>query len=358
MRSKIEWGIVILVSAAVIVAVSLTSFSPTDGALHALLSSISIGLAILFAVIFGITLLLPLLFPFHLDKTIKGAISIWTVFYMLLFIVAILFPWGTLFFPNEINIRVSIVLAVICLLLLIPYLESVVKKVKSDYIFEILSRQAITALENSTGHVPEAIVSIDNIIRKAVSDHDYETFRKGVKAIASIPLAFRNRMDKDSRDVKALSKTVFDKFIKIKIRFMDRSDLLDVFNWAELWALEELKGARHEQEIGSVINRGKENFQVEKMMSKFDKEALGQEVFNVAKLWVRGTHYLKCLLKKQKGMDRGSIVCVLDKLKEEKEKDPDILKTSHDIAASKIADHFPEYLNVFRQFKRLADAYI
>lgn len=113
MRTLIEWGIVIVCSLAAIVAVSLASLSPADGALPTLLSSISIGLAVLFAVIFGITLLVPLLFPFHLDKTIKGTISKWTILYMLLFIIAIILPWGALFFSNGISIRVSVVLAVL-----------------------------------------------------------------------------------------------------------------------------------------------------------------------------------------------------------------------------------------------------
>jgi hypothetical protein len=358
MRTLIEWGIVIVCSLAAIVAVSLAPLSPADGALPTLLSSISIGLAVLFAVIFGITLLVPLLFPFHLDKTIKGTISNWTILYMLLFIIAIILPWGALFSPNGISIRVSVVLAVVSLVLLIPYFESVVKKVKSDYIFEILCKGAITALEKDPQHSPEAIVSMDNIIMKAFNDHDFETFRKGVKAIAGIPLEFKNRMDIDSKEITVLSKTVFDHFVKIKIRFMDRTDLLDVFNWAELWAQEALHGARHEQEIGSVIKRGMEDFQIEKMMSKFDKDALGQEVFTGAKDWITGTHYLKCLLEKRDGIDRGIIVGVLDELKEENGIDPDIVKTSHDTAASKVADYFPEYLNVFRQFKRLADAYM
>jgi hypothetical protein len=352
MRSIIEWGIVIVGGVAAAVAALFFPPTPTDGVLFTLFTAISLSLAFVFAVTFGITLLVPLLFPFHLDKSIKGSIPEWTVFYMVLFVVAIVVPWGTAFFPREIIIRVSIVLGVVCLLLLIPYFESVVRRVKSDYIFEALGRQAVAMLQKDNKNIPDAVVSIDNIIRKAFGDHDFETFRKGVKAIAGIPLDFKNRLDVDSKDVKAISKTVFDKFVKVKVRYMDRNDLLDVFNWAELWALEALHNARHEQEISGIIKRGKTNFDIEMLMRVFDKQALGHKQYTVAKLWVTGSYYLKWLREKKEDLAGGVIEAVLLKLKEE---DPDILKISYDIGASEIADHFPEYLDVYRQFKNWAD---
>jgi hypothetical protein len=150
-----------------------------------LLSTISQSLAAVFALVFTIALVVAQLSSRYSHRIFGRFFNSWVIGYMLLFIVTILLPLWLLPAPSPKSIKLSLTLAAISLILVIPYLLSFKERLSPDMMLRDLGHRASAKLQG-TYETPDEVVAIGNIVTSAFSMKDYETFAEGVKTLGRI----------------------------------------------------------------------------------------------------------------------------------------------------------------------------
>jgi hypothetical protein len=197
-----------------------------ENSINYILSSISQGLAALFALIFTISLVAAQMSVKYSARMIKGFFSWYITLYMILYFLGIIFPLIGMKIGEEWIVNVSIGLAGTCVILLIPYYFDLRNRLDPEKFLEKLSKKAIEKLENKN-EIPEEIKTMENIIIAAFSEKDYDTSKIGIKGMGDILLYSSNK--------RIHSEAIFD---SILIRFEmilnniieDRYTFRDVIN--------------------------------------------------------------------------------------------------------------------------------
>lgn len=190
-----------------------------------LLSSISQGLAAAFALVFTITLVAVQMVSKYTSRALEQFFSWITVGLMMLFIIAIVFPWkimqSTTF--SCLEVKISIYLGMLCLVLLIPYLYWIKNKLKPETMFDIFAKRtekvfglnkiSLEEFIESETELPETVIGIDNMMLSAYMDKDYNTFEKGLNELAKLGLEME--ISKKKKQKENLSKIARDIYTRI-----------------------------------------------------------------------------------------------------------------------------------------------
>jgi len=166
-----------------------------DASIPYLLSAIAQSLAAVLALIFTISLIVAQLSSRYSYRIIPGFFDKRTIGHIVLFVVAILFPLLLLAIdkPGSELVKVSFILAAVCLLLLVPYFLHFRQKLKPEHIISELKDEVVRRLESKPDEEPESITAIDNIVMSAFVLKDYDTFNNGTETIANLTLTAYGR---------------------------------------------------------------------------------------------------------------------------------------------------------------------
>jgi hypothetical protein len=185
-----NWIIILLIVFCWIIpfCVELTD----KNSINYILSSISQGLAALFALIFTISLVAAQMSVKYSARMIKGFFSWQIIIYMILYILGITFPLIGMKVGEEWTVNISIGLAGTCVILLVPYYLDFRNRLDPEKFLEKLAKKIIEELENKN-EIPEEIKTMENIIMAAFSEKDYDTFKIGIKGMGDILLYSSNK---------------------------------------------------------------------------------------------------------------------------------------------------------------------
>lgn len=132
----------------------------TDGiGICYLLSAISQGLAAILAIILSATLVAGQLATRYSPQLLKNAFKSSTIVYILIFVVGIVFPLVILanqdMIASSILVKISLIWASACLILLIPYFLSLKEWLDPKNLIEGLYWKAFKTLRNKKDKLPE-----------------------------------------------------------------------------------------------------------------------------------------------------------------------------------------------------------
>jgi hypothetical protein len=149
-----------------------------------LLSAIAQSLAAILALVFTATLIVAQLSSRYSHRVLAQYFDIYTVSYISIFVVAVILPIWLLSRPSLIGINTSFILAVICLVLLVPYFLRFRNTLSPEYMIGYVTNQALRKLKANATVEPQDWVALSEIIMSAYSLKDYETFRKGMQCLS------------------------------------------------------------------------------------------------------------------------------------------------------------------------------
>lgn len=199
------------VIAAALISCITFCIGPRDDSWNYILSSVSQGLAAVFALVFTITLVVAQVSSKYSIRIIRLIFSPWTVLLMFFYAAGIVAPLLVMQSQNEILLDLCIGLDAFCIFLLIPYsfylrdqfnpvshVKSFLKKVDLTYIEE-LRRVHEDRLSRSMGipsystdvtggqywfNVPnDPLVIVLEIMTRALKEGDFETFISSLNEI-------------------------------------------------------------------------------------------------------------------------------------------------------------------------------
>lgn len=155
-----------------------------------LLSAIAQSLAAVLALVFTISLVVAQLSSKYSHRLLASFFDKSTIFYILLFIISVLLPFWILSQPeiNDVPVKFSLILSVICLLFLIPYFLRFKEKLDPERIIEDLKKKSLKQFKVNPMKEPEEIVNIDNFIMSAFIFKDYDTFNRGIESLKSLAI--------------------------------------------------------------------------------------------------------------------------------------------------------------------------
>ena len=153
-----------------------------------LLSSIAQSLAAVMAIVFTITLVIAQLASNHSPRMLASFFDAPTIAYMLFFIISLLLPLWLIAEADEFAARLSLCLAATSILLLVPYFLSFREKLRPERLLLSLSEESIKGLKADPTKEPEAVQVIHDCAIMALARKDYDTFNKGVEALARLSL--------------------------------------------------------------------------------------------------------------------------------------------------------------------------
>lgn len=186
-----------------------------DGSFY-LLSSISQGMAATFAILFTLLMLEVQISSKYSSYLIKSICGTRTVVYMFLFIIAIIMPLICLRYMHKHFLEFSFAFAVLCLLLIVPFLRSVKDKFNPTNLINENRSSAVKAIEkkgflNKSKKVVRYIFSkigvpnkpkkevesifgkikaISGIARISMLEEDYLVYAEGVEALGKIEFKY------------------------------------------------------------------------------------------------------------------------------------------------------------------------
>jgi hypothetical protein len=153
-----------------------------------ILATYSSGMIVAFVLTFFMTLLAGILNSKYSPRLIDVVFSRWTIGYMFLFVVSIVFALmcvkGNVV---EWDLRLGFSLLSTCFFLLIPYIIFIKEYLKPEQFIKQMSRQAISKIQHlgsDLESLPEEINQIDYLIISSQQLDDYNTFEKGLAELA------------------------------------------------------------------------------------------------------------------------------------------------------------------------------
>ncbi len=198
MRLWIRRNSVAIISVAVVVAGVVTtllwlwpqlSILPAiafDEQTPYLLSSISQSLAAILALIFTISLIVVQLSSRYSYRLLAGFFDWITITYVIAFIIAVLLPLWLLANLSLTGLKISIILAAVCLVLLIPYFLRFRGKLNPEHMLLMMKKRANAHIKGIMHDEPRDVVTIDNTVMSAYVLKDYNTFGLGVGILADL----------------------------------------------------------------------------------------------------------------------------------------------------------------------------
>ncbi len=193
-RIRTTWRTGWLISASILVlALSLIWLWPklqipkesSANALY-LLSTIAQSLAAVFALVFTITLVIAQLSSAYSPRMVASFFSIPTVAYILLFIVSLFVPLWFLANPDDFGVKLSLTLAALSTLLLVPYFLSFRERSNPEWLLSKLKQDALKQLQGDPRSEPEAVVAINDYLMNALNRKDYDAFRTGIGVLTEL----------------------------------------------------------------------------------------------------------------------------------------------------------------------------
>lgn len=183
-----------------------------------ILSSISQGLATIFALVFTMTLVMAQISTKYSARTTHLILSRTTLFVMFLYVVGIILPLFAMRSQSETLLFLCIILAVVCVSLLIPYffylkkrfdpryyIESLLERVNQAYVekLKIIHQKRLAEaypmypLDESGGrywfNIPDdPLLIVLGIMTRTLEEGDYETF---ICSLESIKEKYYSRID-------------------------------------------------------------------------------------------------------------------------------------------------------------------
>jgi hypothetical protein len=174
------WGIWIVPQLNILPTIIIDSNTPY------LLSAIAQSLAAVLALVFTISLIAVQLSSRYSYRLLAEFFDPFTIAYMVLFIIAVILPFCLLANPSLNGLKLSIVLAVVCLVLLVPYFLGFREKLSPEHMLLNLKKRALKQLLANPETEPASAITIDNTIMSAFAFKDYDTFGKGVGVLADL----------------------------------------------------------------------------------------------------------------------------------------------------------------------------
>lgn len=174
------WGIWVCPKLNILPNIVINDYTPY------LLSAIGQSLAAVLALVFTISLIAAQLSSRYSYRVLADFFDPFTVAYMLLFIIAVILPFWLLAQPSLNGLKGSLVLAAVCLLLLVPYFLDFRKRLAPEHMLLNLKNQASKQLHANPNTEPASVITIDNTVMSAFALKDYDTFGKGVQALADL----------------------------------------------------------------------------------------------------------------------------------------------------------------------------
>lgn len=153
-----------------------------------LLSAIAQSLAAVLALVFTISLVIAQLFSRYSQRMLDRLLDVPTILYILLFIASVSFTFWLHGDPEPWGVKLSLTLAVALLLFLLPYFFSLRNKLNPEWLLSKLRAGVSKELQGDPFKEPQTIVTLDNFVLSAFAFKDYDTFEKGIKALAALIL--------------------------------------------------------------------------------------------------------------------------------------------------------------------------
>jgi hypothetical protein len=174
------WGIWVVPQLNILPTIVIDSNTPY------LLSAIAQSLAAVLALVFTISLIAVQLSSRYSYRLVADFFDPFTIAYMLLFIIAVILSFWFLSNPSLNGLKLSFILAGVCLLLLVPYFLGFREKLSPEHMLLNLKKRALQQLLANPEMEPASVISIDNTIMSAFALKDYDTFGKGVEVLAGL----------------------------------------------------------------------------------------------------------------------------------------------------------------------------
>lgn len=163
----------------------------TDGiGICYLLSAISQGLAAILAIILSATLVAGQLATRYSPQLLKNAFKSSTIVYILIFVVGIVFPLVILanqdMMASSILVKISLIWASACLILLIPYFLSLKEWLDPKNLIEGLYWKAFKTLRNKKDKLPEEASTLGEVTISLYSAKNYVGYGNGLKKLTQL----------------------------------------------------------------------------------------------------------------------------------------------------------------------------
>jgi len=205
---KITFLLILLISfLSAVVVISLTSHYEIQdsGPLNYILSSISQGLAVIFALVFTVTLVATQILSKYSVRATSLIFSSWTVLLMFIFAGGIIGPLVAMKWQSELLLDLSIIWAGVCIFLLIPYffylkerlspewhIKSLLEKVNPIYIEQSESK---TRAKYQFDIQDYPLFMVLQIMTRTLREGDYETF---FSSLTLIRKRYQSTVNKDN----------------------------------------------------------------------------------------------------------------------------------------------------------------
>jgi len=147
------------------------------------LSTLAQSLAAVLALVFTVTLVIAQLSSQYSYRLPSRFLDITAIAYTALFVVAILLPIGQLTHPTTIGARVSFSFGAVALVLLMPYLLSIRRKLDPDRILHDLGARVLTSVGGIDDAEPAEARLIQSMTLSACGVRDYESFGQGLAVL-------------------------------------------------------------------------------------------------------------------------------------------------------------------------------
>ena len=192
---KIVWSIKWLLFACLLIIVfalyiHLKLQLTSDIGICYLLSAISQGLAAILAIILSATLVAGQLAARYSPQLLKNAFKSSTIVYILIFVVGIVFPLVILanrdMMASSILVKISLIWASACLILLIPYFLSLKEWLDPKNLIVDLYWKAFKTLRNKKDKLPEEASTIGEVAISLYSAKNYEGYGNGLKKLTQL----------------------------------------------------------------------------------------------------------------------------------------------------------------------------
>jgi len=200
-----------IIFSVVVFLTDLVYIPSNPDSIYYLLSSIGQSLSAILALVFSITLVAAQFTVRYTYRLINRILDRWTVFCIVVFIIGIIYPY-VLLARNQslVEIKISICIMVLCMILLLPYFLTFPSRLGVQRIIDQLSNNAAAYINsrfkrtynkrgktaakaagnkltsNKQGLVIGHASALQNIAISALSYHDYDTYDYAVTAMSNV----------------------------------------------------------------------------------------------------------------------------------------------------------------------------
>jgi hypothetical protein len=151
-----------------------------------LLAATAEAMAAILALVFTITLVVSELTAAYSHRLIQRLLTPFTIFYMLLFILATILPLVLIAHGDKAGIRVTLTLASLCLALLLPFFRYFLYRITPNALLNDLSSAARRKLLR--GEEAGEMEALDNMSVSALEFKDYDTFETALTRLGGLSL--------------------------------------------------------------------------------------------------------------------------------------------------------------------------